>query len=212
MIQRSKNRYPGMILGALSLMLAVLSVPGTAHAEGYSCTVSIPVETEVTGENAPDEEFVILLEADGENVPMPEQTQITIKGAGQGQFGPVTYTAPGDYQYRVYQKAGTTQNYTYDDAAYTVTVRVTNDGNGGLTAQIWAIEDGQQNKTDRISFSNQWQSPPAAGTGTGGGNAARTGDTSNAAVPTVAALAAAVMIAVIWKTKRKGNKADAAEQ
>lgn len=200
MIQRFKNKYLGMIV---SLMMAVLFVPGIVHAEGYSCIVSIPVEMEVSGENAPAEDFVIVLEAAGEDVPMSEETQITINGSGRGQFEPITYMVPGDYQYWIYQKAGTTQNYTYDDAAYTVTVRVINDGKGGLAAEIWAIEDGQQNKTDRIVFANNYKEPekeePAKDT-------VKTGDTANAAVPTVAAVAALVTIATVWKTKKHSSE------
>lgn len=222
MIRGIYKKYAGLFLAFLA---AFLLMPNVADAEGYSCTVSIPAEVSVSGESAPSEKFAVVLEALGENVPMPEQTEAVIQDSGSAQFGPITYTAPGDYQYRVYQKAGTTENFTYDTTAYTVTVRVVNDGNGGLAAEIWAIEDGSQNKTDRIQFENRWKAPetvkepqkpaqetpkaePAKAETKTVAKTAKTGDTANLAVPFAAALAAGVLIVVTWRTKRRDRVED----
>lgn len=112
---------------------------------------------------------------------------------------------------------------TYDTTAYTVTVRVVNDGNGGLAAEIWAIRDGSQNKTDRIVFENKWQAPaeetvtdPEKPTKTEKPESeevnseskatvktAKTGDTAALAIPFAAALAAGALIIVTWRVRKR---------
>lgn len=150
-------------IGACLLLLsltAVLMLPGQVRAADRSCTVSIPVETVVTGDSAPaGTEFEVVLEAVDEDAPLPETTSLKIKDSGTDSFGPVTYTLPEDYQYRVYQKKGDARNYTYDETVYTVTVRVLNADEGGLTAEIWAIRDGSQNKAEKIVFENSYKAP-----------------------------------------------------
>ena len=219
MIHGIYKKYAGLLLAFLA---AFLLMPNVADAEGYSCTVSIPAEVSVTGESAPSEKFTVLLEEEGENVPMPEQTEAVIQDSGNVQFGPITYTAPGDYRYRVFQKAGTTEDFTYDTTAYTVTVRVVNNGNGGLAAEIWAIEDGSQNKTDRITFGNSYKAPeavkdpqkpvqetPKADPAKSSTKAvAKTGDTADLAVPFAVALAAGVLIIATWKAKKRNSIED----
>lgn len=53
-------------------------------------------------------------------------------------FGPITYTEPGDYTYRIYQEKGSVHEVSYDESVYSVTVRVVNDEKDGLRAEIWA--------------------------------------------------------------------------
>lgn len=53
---------------------------------------------------------------------------------------------------------------TYDATVYTVTVRVTNQPNGGLGAEIWAT-GGSSEKTGLLLFQNRYD-PPAAPTPT----------------------------------------------
>ena len=208
MIQKHKNRYIGFFL---SFLFAFLLIPGTARAEGYSCTVSIPVEVTLTGESAPTENFTVTMEPVGENTPVPEKTEQNVENSGKVQFGPITYTAPRDYQYIVSQKAGNTENFTYDDTVYTVTVRVVNDGAGGLTAEIWAIEDGEQNKTDRIVFDNRYQAPeePVKPEEPSKDNV-QTGDDLNLTFLLAVIIAAAVAagITAVWKIRKKTTEID----
>lgn len=118
----------------VSLMLALLALPGKAFAEERGCTVTIPTSVEVTGTFAPsDTEFEVVLADSDSEVPMPEKSSGTVKGSGQVILGPVTYTVPGDYHYHISQKVGNAEGYTYDTSVYTVTVRVVNGEDGGLT-------------------------------------------------------------------------------
>lgn len=189
----------------LFLSLAVILLfPGQVRAEERSCTISIPAETAVSGKSAPSgTEFEIVLEALDKECPMPETTNVTVKDSGKVKFGPITYTVPEDYHYRVYQKAGNAKNYTYDKTEYTVTVRVVNAENGGLSAEIWAIKDGSQNKTDRIVFNNSYKAPadPAVSN-------VKTGDTVEVYVWVglfVAALAAVLLVLAVRRRRAKSE-------
>lgn len=200
---KMKNQKIYACLLFLSLAV-VLLFPGQVRAAEKTCTISIPAETAVSGKSAPSgTEFEIVLEAVDTDCPMPEKTSVTIKDSGKMSFGPITYTIPEDYHYRVYQKAGNAKNFTYDKTVYTVTVRVVNAEDGGLSAEIWAIKDGSQNKTDRIVFNNSYKAPAAPSVST-----VKTGDTGDVSVWIglfVAALAAVVLVLAVRRHRTKSE-------
>ena len=147
----------------LPLLIATLLFQTQALAADYSCTISIPVEVQVTGDSAPDAvDFTVTMTPVDEANPMPDASSVTITGSGTATLGPITYTKPGDYLYTVTQKEGSEAYFTYDTTSYTVTVRVINDGEGGLTAEIWAIEEGGVDKVDEILFENSYDPPAPA--------------------------------------------------
>ena len=157
MKQRTK-RFRKLLL--LPLVIAVLLFQVQALAADYSCTVSLPVTVQVTGDSAPTGvDFTVVLAPVGEGVPMPAEDTLVITDSGVDAFGPITYTKPGDYVYTVTQVVGSETDFIYDDTSYTVTVRVVNDGQGGLTAEIWAIEEGGTVKVDEILFNNIYDAP-----------------------------------------------------
>ncbi|QNM05497.1 Spy0128 family protein [Qiania dongpingensis] len=209
MFYNLRKRYMGVLLTSI---LAVLIFPGRALAEERTCAVFIPVEIVVTGEGAPaDEEYRILIE--GENVPMPGQMEIILKGGGKVQLGPITYLAPGDYRYRISQMAGNTENFTYDTSVYTVTVRVINDGEAGLSTEIWAVKDESGDKSAEIVFRNSYKKPvipeqkptvtPAAQTKT---ENVKTGDAQNILPWIVAILVSLLATALAVKMKSDHNR------
>ena len=74
-------------------------------AGAYTCTAEIPAEVTVTGEAVPsgvDSKLVFVSGQEGN--PMPELAEIEVKDHQTVNFGPITYTEPGDYTYRIYQK------------------------------------------------------------------------------------------------------------
>lgn len=202
MKMKNQKIYACLLFFALAV---ILLFPGQVRAAEKSCTISIPAETTVSGESAPSgTEFEIVLEAVDPDCPMPEKTSVTVKDSGKINLGPITYTVPEDYHYRVYQKTGNAKNFTYDKTAYTVTVRVVNTEDGGLSAEIWAIKDGSENKTDRISFSNSYKAPkaPAAPSDP----TIKTGDSGDVYLWTglfAAALAAVVLVLAVRRRRAK---------
>lgn len=194
MIQKLKKlSYKLLPLLVISLLV---SVPVQAN-EDYSCTIAIPVATEVTGKNVPEgTEFSIVLESVEDGNPIPEQTQVVICDTDEASFGPITYTKPGDYQYTIYQEKGNVKHFVYDPSVFTVTVRVTNDGNGGLSATIWAIKDGEENKVDEVVFENKYEEPEPV---------VKTGDSANAVMWGIMLSISLLCFLILFLKKRNSN-------
>lgn len=176
----------------------MLGVPAAAAAE-RSCTASIPVRVQVYAQT--DAEFTVQLEAE-EGAPLPEKRTLTFTGNGEGVFGGVEYTVPGDYVYTVTQVKGRADHVTYDDTVYTVTVRVTNDGVGGLVAEIWAVGNQSAQKSEEVLFSNRYTPPTQTPI-----SPPQTGDAANlwplVAVFVVAAVALGVVLVIAKRYKEK---------
>ena len=114
--------------------LLLLLLPLQARAAEYKCTAELPVEVRTSGAATAERFTITLTPEDG--APAPAADTVQVKGSGTASFTGLTYTAPGDYRYTVRQSAGGTAHMTYDATVYTVTVRVTNQPNGGLGAEI----------------------------------------------------------------------------
>ncbi|WP_230398556.1 Spy0128 family protein [Novisyntrophococcus fermenticellae] len=147
--------FPLMLFTLLSMQLLF---PQQVQAQEQSIDVFIPMEAAVSEENKKmDTEFQIHIEAVDTDTPLPGQTNVRIKNSGKEEFGPITYTVPGDYRYKIYQQAGSVGELLYDDTVYTVTVRVVNGKDGSLSAEIWAVQNNTMEKTDKIQFINKYK-------------------------------------------------------
>ena len=148
-------------------LLAFLLMPGSVHAKEYACDVTIPATVQVSGDRIPSGEvYEVVMEAITKDAPVAENMTQKVLNSGTVSFGQIHYTVPGDYQYKIYQKSGSTDRFTYDKTVYTVTVRVQNDAEGGLTAELWAVKEGTTMKNDAVQFQNHYDAPG----NNGGGN------------------------------------------
>ncbi len=85
------------------------------------------------------DEFAFTIAAVTAGAPLPVET--TVKNAADGtfRFGDITFTKAGTYEYKVTEKDLGVMGYTYDDASYTVTVRVTDNNQGTLSAAVTGV-------------------------------------------------------------------------
>ena len=147
-------------------LLAFLLLPGSVHAKEYACDVTIPATVQVSGDRIPSGEvYEVVMEAITKDAPVAENMTQKVLNSGTVSFGQIHYTVPGDYQYKIYQKSGSTDRFTYDKTVYTVTVRVQNDAEGGLTAELWAVKEGTTMKNDAVQFQNHYDAPGNNGGG-----------------------------------------------
>ena len=147
-------------------LLAFLLLPGSVHAKEYACDVTIPATVQVSGDRIPSGEvYEVVMEAITKDTPVAENMTQKVLNSGTVSFGQIHYTVPGDYQYKIYQKSGSTDRFTYDKTVYTVTVRVQNDAEGGLTAELWAVKEGTTMKNDAVQFQNHYDAPGNNGGG-----------------------------------------------
>lgn len=143
---------------ALAVMLVLLLwlTPVSAAA---SAQLPLEVEKTLIGDKpAPQETFTFLLEPEGD-APMPEEDTVSITGSGKVTFPPITYDTPEDYHYTLRELPGKTSGYTYDDTVYLLTVQVTTDDAGNLTATLYLSQDGSEGKADKIEFINRYRAP-----------------------------------------------------
>ena len=119
------------------LLLLGLLAPVRAEAAGKDCTLTIPVQIEVKGQNIPGgKDYKVTLEAVTKDAPMPAETVKTRTGAGTITFGPITYGEVGTYQYRIFQNTDGAERFTYDRTAYRVEVQVPRRNDGTLTTNL----------------------------------------------------------------------------
>ncbi len=67
---------------------------------------------------------------------------VTVSDGGAVTFDPITYTEEGEHTYTIREKAGTDSVIDYDETQFEVTVDVTRDGAGNLTAKVTYPDDG----------------------------------------------------------------------
>ena len=89
------------------------------------------------------DEFKFELSATSENdAPMPARTDATVRRDNTTiDFGEITYNKPGEYTYEVREVAGELGGITYSDNVAKITVKVTVDTAGKLTAEVTKPED-----------------------------------------------------------------------
>ena len=178
-MNRKKRRWENLLAAPLLtlILLAVTFLPvgnvqAAETADAYRCSITIPMQVNVTGDTAPQENYTFTIEAETAGATLPADQSLVITGSGSASFGTIEYTEPDDYVYRIRQTAGQTKGMTYDSASYQVTVRVVNAGNGTLAAEIWAVKNDSNQKVDSISFNNQYdngQAPAVTPTAPGSG-------------------------------------------
>ncbi len=166
MYQKIRNLVFHTLIPAV---LTALMLPTVACAQEYSCSKNIPVEIQTTGDrHSSDVTYKLKIEAITPNAPMPETAELTLVNGGTAEFGPMVYTSPEDYEYKIYQTSEAQDRFTYDKTVYIAMVRVTNDGNGGLMASIFAVNEASgEAKADGFKFTNSYDAPGGGGGGDG---------------------------------------------
>lgn len=99
------------------------------------------VQKKISGRNwTTSDVFTMTLAAEGE-APMPKGAKDGVsaielhKDAQVGNFGTIEYTKPGTYTYVIAEQPGDETSLTFSKATYRVTVTVTDDGAGKLSAK-----------------------------------------------------------------------------
>ena len=94
---------------------------------GTPATLNPPVRKTVTGDRCAPSDFTFEMAAVTSWAPMPPGSEngkktVVLRGAGEVEFGNITYATEGTYVYTVRELAGIDGNYLYDSAEYTMTV------------------------------------------------------------------------------------------
>lgn len=157
------------------------------------------VVKKITGDETPaDRNFYFSLKADEENgegaVISSDKAKIT--GAGSTNFGEITFSKAGVYQFLITEDQGGETGYTYDDSQWTLTVTVT-DENGALkvSSAVYAKNDTDSSSTEAAEFINRYEAAKPV--------AAKTGDGMNAGRSAALMAGSAFLIGVVFCIRRK---------
>ena len=153
---------------ALALLCAVfLLTLGTVPAETFadettnSVSVTIPAELTLDGKVATDENMVYSFTiTPKEGAPAPDDG-VTVKElteAGSMQFGPITFTAPGEYNYTIKQTTPETTGFGLDDSEYNALVYVYLNDDEELLYSLVITKKDMEEKPDKIAFENTYES------------------------------------------------------
>ena len=163
--------------------------------EAAPATVTLNAKKVLDGAELADGEFTFRLENGGQLM-----DEATNDADGNVTFHELTLKQAGTYTFTVSEIAGSEEGVTYDSSQKTVTVTVTDDGNGQLQTSVEG--NGQ-------TFTNTYVKPAAGDTNADAGDADKaipqTGDTNNAALPIVVVAVAVACIAggLVASHKRK---------
>lgn len=157
----------------LLVSLFCLALP--VSAQNKTVDFRLGVEKKLTGDT-PDTAETFAFKLTGEDgAPMPREDTLVLTGADTGYFLPVTYTEPADYHYTIREVPGDAEGYTYDPNVYHVTVQVTTDDRGNLTASVYVSKANSDLKAEKIVFVNEYKADTPSDPGHEGGSP-QTGD------------------------------------
>lgn len=144
---------PGDAEGVKDLTVSK-GIDGRAWQEGDSFTFKLE-----QGKNNPD--GVTLPENASGLVIAYDENAEDQTAAYSDSFGGITFTLPGTYTFTVSEEQpaadADTEGVTYDTTVYTVTVEVTDAGEGVLNAEITSIADQDGNSSEALSFTNTYE-------------------------------------------------------
>ncbi len=103
-------------------------------------------------------EFEFKLTAVTSGAPMPQSSLAKNASNGEFAFGKITFSKAGTYVYNVTEVNGGILNYGYDSSVYTVTITVTDNSQGVLSAKVEYLKN--DNISNEIVFKNTFVPTP----------------------------------------------------
>ncbi len=171
-----KHRLIAAALAPALLLLAAL-LPSTALAiDGDATGVKVPVSVTTSGQGIPGETYTVKIEAETDGAPMPEKSEIGVKGeelkAGTYKGDPAEFNLDfskariGIYKYHISQVApkNTTGRGEYDGTVYYMTVTYEHpNGEMDKTRVTAAVHEGtpEGTKVAECNFVNTYANLPA---------------------------------------------------
>lgn len=154
------KKYKNVILMMIMMVVYSMTMRSSVFAAELP-VVSVPVAVSLSGTlPSPAETFTVKIKADDIAYPMPQGSEngiytMTITGADTENIPAITYSKVGIYTYTIYQVKGTNGKCTYDDTVYTLTVNITNAGDGrGMETMAVLYPDEESSKQPVAEFDN----------------------------------------------------------
>lgn len=179
------------------------------------CEVDPPVQKKIVGSPAVPGTFSFAMEAKDSTYPMPEGSldgtkTVNIRGAGDVEFGTITFETAGTYEYTVTETDTKQTGYTYDSAEYTLRYSVT-ETDGSLSAALTIIKNNDEaNAVNTAVFINTYRSAAQRVSSVVAGNGPKTGDNSRIWLWVAVGGAALVLLLLLaflsYRRKKRGEE------
>ncbi|MBQ8303534.1 MAG: hypothetical protein IJX79_01085 [Clostridia bacterium] len=121
-------------------------------------TVAVNGTKLLTGKTMEANEFEFILSAATTGAPTPAYSTAQNDAKGKFTFGDITFTTAGTFVYNIVETEGSDSHYTYDKSVYTLTVTVTDNSEGTLSASYALTKNGAD--SSEIVFSNIYTPDP----------------------------------------------------
>lgn len=162
-----KNYKMTIVAGICSVVLLFGTFANTVAAAEVSGE-SVTVKTVLSGTLPEKEEsFVVEMAAENEDTPMPAGSKggvyaLYITGEGENSFPEITYSELGVYHYKIYQKAGTNKECTYDNTVYSLVIYVMNSelDPDSFTIAYALYNEDMSEKLAEVLFHNHYKVSP----------------------------------------------------
>lgn len=142
----------GRVLGANELM----RFTNVYTADPTEVTLS--GEKLLTGKTLQEKDFSFKLTPVTSGAPVPRDMVVQNDASGKFTFAPITYTKAGVYKYTITEQGVDDANYDYDESVYQVTVTVTDNSRGKLSAKVTLSKNGLD--ATAIVFRNSYTPTP----------------------------------------------------
>ncbi len=121
-------------------------------------TVAVNGTKLLTGKTMEENEFEFTISAATTGAPTPAYSAAKNDAKGKFTFGDITFTTAGTFVYNIVETQGSDSHYTYDKSVYTLTVTVTDNSEGTLSASYALTKNGAD--SSEIVFSNIYTPDP----------------------------------------------------
>ncbi len=207
-----KGRMRQMLFLCLGFLMTVYTGTCSVFADGEVISsdsdnpwkARISVSYSVTG-SSNGSQCTFLLRGVTEDTPMPEMkadsaetVKLTLEPNSSGDFGEITYTDPGIYQYEVRRQDGkdtTNSNIARDDSVYRVTMVVRTDG------EIQQVRETDGDKVTEIHYEDNVAEPISPL------DIVKTGDMSALRLPILGLAICSLGLAIILRCREKKTDA-----
>ncbi len=132
-------------LNGADVALNAINFSFTNSYDVTDAQLSLTATKSMTGRQPLHDEFEFVLAAVTAGAPLPANTTVKNGYRGIVDFGTITYQKAGTYQYTIRETQGSLAGVTYDDTVYIITVTVTDNGQGALSAAVTKIEGNEHN-------------------------------------------------------------------
>ena len=149
----------GPVAGPVTPCALAEEAAETASAQVATARAELTAKVTLAGSTLSANQFTFSAEA-LDSAPAPEQATVSNAADGSVSFGSISFTAPGDYAYRVTQRAGDLASVDYDDSAFEVVFHVGADSATGAL-EVSSVE-GQAVFSNTVQASSDDAAPAAA--------------------------------------------------